>query len=339
MKIGIFGAGAIGTFIGLKLAKSGPAVTMLGRPKFVETASRLVATDTHGRRYRPGSDTVATADPADLADVDLCLLTVKSRDTESAADTMAEVLPPAVPIISFQNGLRNPERLSRRLPNPVLAGMVGFNVLWTGPEAIEQATDSPLMVEQRTDSGSTGPILERFELACRKARLPLELRKDLHDIMAGKLLLNLNNGVCAVTGATISESLRSRPSRQAFAMLIREGDDVLRKAGKKPASVVGISPRWIARLLSMPNALVLAVARKLVAINPRAKSSTLQDLERGKPTEIDDLAGEIVRIAAQHGLAAPKNRVVVDAVHELEKQDSPRFWTARELRNRLRKAG
>lgn len=112
----------------------------------------------------------------------------------------------------------------------------------------------------------------------------------------------------------------------------------MKAAGLHPTSVVGIPPLLIAYLLRMPNVLVLRVAKSLVSIDPRAKSSTLQDLERGKPTEIDDLSGEIVRLAEQAAIAAPANEILVDAIHTLEHASPPLpYWTAEQLQQRLRK--
>ena len=66
----------------------------------------------------------------------------------------------------------------------------------------------------------------------------------------------------------------------------------------------------IARFLPLPNVVVLPLARKLVAADPSARSSTLQDLEAGKTTEIGYLNGAIVELAARHGLTAPANAVL-----------------------------
>ncbi|MBC8071592.1 MAG: 2-dehydropantoate 2-reductase, partial [Deltaproteobacteria bacterium] len=162
------------------------------------------------------------------------------------------------------------------------------------------------------------------------------LRDDVDDVLAGKLLLNLNNGVCAVTGMTIAESLRSRVTRSCFAILMREGLTVMREAGLHPARVLALPPSWIARLLTLPDAIVLRVAKSLANVDPRAKSSTLQDLEAGKPTEIDELSGEIVRLAERAGVPAPANRVMVELVHELERAQRPLQYVAPErLRIRI----
>jgi 2-dehydropantoate 2-reductase len=259
---------------------------------------------------------------------------VKSRDTTEAARNMAGVLASDAVVVSFQNGLRNPARLREVLRQPVVPGMVSYNVLREGAGGFRQATSGPIVTGP--GEGAAAARMQELAAAFKRAGEHFELRKRVGDVMSGKLLLNLINGVCAVTGLTIAEAMRSRTVRWSFAQLMREGLKVMRAAGLRPATVLGIPPGAIARMLALPDAIVLRVAKKLVSIDPRAKSSTLQDLEAGKATEIDDLSGEIVRLAAQAGKSAPANRIIVETVHSLEIAAPPLpFLTPEELRERI----
>jgi len=329
MKVGIFGAGAIGASVGIRLSAAGIPVAMVARPSLIEVRETLVSHGLDGHAYRPGPDLVVEEDPAVLADVDLCLVTVKSRHTPEAAQTLATVLPPGAAVLSLQNGLRNPARLRDGLDNPVAGGMVSYNVVRPRPGAFVQATKGPILVG--TVPEAAADALAQLVSAAASVGIHLDVRADIDDVMAGKLLLNLNNGICAVTGVTIAQSLRQRTLRRCFAAVMREGLAVLRASGLRPRSIVGLPPGAIARLLTLPDAIVLRVAKTLVAVDPSAKSSTLQDLEAGKPTEIDDLCGEIVLRAQEAGVRAPANTVVTDAVHALEGQDPPQFWTPERL--------
>ena len=333
MKVGIFGAGAIGASVGIRLSAAGVPVAMVARPSLVKVRDQLVSRGLDGTEHRPGPDLVLDEDPAILGDVDLCLLTVKSRDTSAAATTLGAVLPEHTAVLSLQNGLRNPQRLRDALPHAVAGGMVSYNVVRPEPGRFVQATKGPILVGALT--GAAGEHLTNLARAAASVGIPLDVRGDIDDVMAGKLLLNLNNGVCAVTGVTIAQSLQQRTLRWCFARLMREGLAVLRAAGLRPRSIVGLPPGAIARLLTLPNAIVLRVAKSLVAVDPAAKSSTLQDLEAGKPTEIDDLCGEIVARAAEAGVAAPANALVTETVHALEGQTSPAFWSPQQLREAL----
>ena len=333
-RVGIFGAGAIGGSLGVRISAAGLPVAMVARASLVSVADALVAYDRKGHAYRPGSSFVVDEDPSVLRDVDVCLVTVKSRATEDAARTLAEVLPARAIVVSFQNGLRNPERLRRHLPHPVSPGMVTYNVVRPEPAVFRQATTGPLVVGPLEGEG--GAWLQALGRALEASGDRFEVRSDIEGVQAGKLLLNLNNAICAITGVPIAESIKSRTLRRCFSALMREGLDVMRRAGLHPLRVVGLPPGAIARLLTLPDAIVLRVARSMVDIDPRAKSSTLQDLEAGKPTEIDDLCGEIVHLAQRARIDAPKNRLLVDAIHALERAPAPTpFWSPKTLAARL----
>jgi 2-dehydropantoate 2-reductase len=332
--VGVLGAGAIGGYLGVSLSAAGLGVRMLGRPALVAVADALVAYDRKGRARRPSDDFVVDTDPRILRDVDVCLVTVKSRDTVEAARILADALPSRALVVSFQNGLRNAERLRQHTDHRVSAGMVAFNVVRPEPGIFRQATRGPLVVE-RVD-GQPARWLGGLRDAAHRVALDFEIVDDIHGVQAGKLLLNLNNVVCAVTGVSIAESVRSRTLRWCFSQLMKEGSRVMKAAGLGPRAVVGLPPGLIARLLTLPDFVVLRVGKSMVDIDPTAKSSTLQDLEADKPTEVDDLCGEIVRLAERSGGAAPLNAAMVEAIHALEAAPVPKpFWTPARLAQRL----
>ncbi len=334
MRVGVFGAGAIGGSLGVRLSAAGVPVHMVARPSLVAIADDLVLFDRRERPQRPGPDLLVDEDPEILRDVDVCLVTVKSRATEEAARSLAGVLPDRCIVVSFQNGLRNPERLGRHLELDVVPGMVTYNVVRPEPAVFRQATTGPLVVGRR--EGPVGEWLSELAAAFARTGDRLELRGDVYRVQAGKLLLNLNNMVCAITGVPIAASVRNRTLRWCFSALMREGLSVMKRAGIQPRPVVGLPPWVLARLLNLPDAIVLRFARSIVDIDPGARSSTLQDLEAGKPTEVDDLSGEIVRIARRIGVDAPRNALAVEAVHELEAASDPRpFWSPEKLAGRL----
>lgn len=81
----------------------------------------------------------------------------------------------------------------------------------------------------------------------------------------------------------------------------------------------GVPPRLVPHILRLPDALFQIIARRMLAIDPSARSSMWDDLERRRPTEIDDLQGEILKLAATHGVDVPATRAVVAAVKTAEK--------------------
>jgi 2-dehydropantoate 2-reductase len=213
--------------------------------------------------------------------------------------------------------------------------MVSFNVFReAGGARLRQATSGPLVAGR--GEGPHARAMVRLGQAFAAGGLPLDLRDDIDDVLAGKLLLNLNNGICAATGLSIAESLRSGAARWCLSRCMLEGLAALRRTGYRPATVIGLPPWLVARALRLPDAILLRVARRMVSVDPGARSSTLQDLDAGKRTEIDELNGAIVALARAHGLPCPANETVVDIVHELERSSPPLpFIEPAQLRRRI----
>jgi 2-dehydropantoate 2-reductase len=353
LQVGVLGAGAIGGYLGIRLSAAGAAVTLVGRRELVERRERLHAVTLEGAEIRPSAGLEVTDDPAALARAEVVLVTVKSLATAGAAAIAERHAPTDATVVSFQNGLRNADVLRKALGARVVAGMVTFNVLREDDGArFRQATRGPLVagVDQRsgrgarpsTSASAAGLHAERMRALTERfaaAGLPLQLHPAIDDVLAGKLLLNLNNGVCAATGLPIAASLRSRDARWCLSRCMLEGLAALRSEGYRPRSVIGLPPAIIARALRLPDAILLRVAKKLVSADPGARSSTLQDLDAGKPTEIDELNGAIAALARAQGRPAPANATIAELVHALEGHAPPlQFVTPAELRRRIERA-
>ena len=332
MRLGIMGAGAIGGYVGVRAAAAGWPVVMVGRPALIELQDKLRAVDLEGRSYTPQRPVTVTDDPAGLAGCDLCLLTTKSRDTVDAGTVLKDVLAAETPVVSLQNGLLNPARLRQVGLSRVVPGLVTFNVVRDGSE-FRQTSSGPIV----TETADGHPALKA--LATALAAAPWHFEPDLAPKQAGKLLINLNNGVCAASGVPVVESLRSRALRKVFALCIREGLAVFKKAGQPVQRLGRISPDLIARVLTWPDLLFFRIAGQMVKVDPRAKASTLQDLERGRPTEIDDLNGAVVRMGLDLGVPTPANAFITDTIKRLEQMPEPVYPRADDILRGCRSAG
>jgi 2-dehydropantoate 2-reductase len=332
MKIGILGAGAIGCYLGGKLIAAGHDVVLVGRLGDEIRANGLELTDYTGGRVKVAAAQIRyETGPETLAGVDVVLLTVKSQATQDAARPLAAILTRPTPIVSFQNGVSNPERLRAVLPeHPILAGMVPFNVARTAPGRFHNGTSGPLAIEQK--SGVEGPIAE----ALRSAGFDVELHPSLSPLQWSKLLINLNNAVNALGGVPLHEQIRDRAYRRVMAACVREGIAAMRANGMKIARVGRMLPTLAPYVLSLPDVLFLRVASLMVKVDRTARSSMLDDLELRRTTEIDYLNGEIVRLAERQNVPVPVNRRLIALVKEAEKAGvgSPRIASA-ELLSRV----
>ena len=318
MRIAVFGAGAIGCWIGGALAAGGADVTLIGRPRVLdEVAAGLVVSDLDGSERRAAP--VLATEAAAAAGAEAVLVTVKSAATEEAGRQLAGVIGAGAVVASLQNGVRNPETLRIALPGRrVLAGMVPFNVIRRAPGAYHRASSGQTMLEA---GDAAAPLAAAFAAA----HLPLELRADMPAVQWAKLVMNLNNAINALSDRPLAAELADRDFRRCLAAAQREALDILDATRVPLARLTPLPPRWIARLLTAPDVLFRRLAHRVVAIDPAARSSMWDDLEAGRPTEIDYIQGEIVQLAARAGRAAPVNAALVRLIREAERGGRRRF--------------
>ncbi len=318
LKIAVLGAGSIGTYVGGALLGAGAELILIGRARMQARLQEvgLTLTDLGGYRmvHPPGSIAYAL-DPLAMADADLILVTVKSADTDAAAALIAHHAAPGALVISLQNGVGNASRLRAALPaHTVLAGMVPFNVVQLEGNRLHRGTAGDIMIES---SAAVTPWLALFA----KAGVPLQQQADFDAIQWGKLLINLNNAVNALSGVPLKTQFSQRGYRRCLAALIDEGRTILEAAGIHPAKVVKLGPRMLPLVLRLPDALFRRVAAPMLKIDPEARSSMWEDLQAGRRTEIDYLNGAIVSLAESIGRTAPVNQRIVQLIRAAEQGD------------------
>lgn len=305
-KIAVFGAGMIGLYTGALLAAKADVI-FIGRPSMLDPLKDgLKLTDVDGMELNlsPAQFT-ATTDPAALSGADLILVTTKSMATEEAGRAIAAHAPASAPVISFQNGVSNTDLLRSLLPGrTVLPGMVPFNVAQRGPNHFHRGTGGGLMVE-RSDA------LNAFEEIFSDPSIQLKILDDMSGIQWGKLLINLNNAINAVSGVSLADELRQRGYRRAWAMSLTEGMALLKAAKITPVDPIAVPLALWPQILSLPDKLyayvMAAAGGTKTRVDPHARSSMADDLVRGRPTEVDYLQGEVVRLARRLGRKAPVN--------------------------------
>jgi len=309
MRVGVFGAGSIGCMVGGRLAANGVDVVFYGRKRLADEVATHGMTLTRGSEPAIHTPAQYVTDLSALRDRDIVLVTVKSRDTSSAGAQLREVLAENARAVSLQNGVTNADALRGEIDHKVLAGMVPFNVLSRGDGRFHQGTSGTLVVERGG---------EDLTAALVAGGIPAKTHGDVPGILYGKLLINLNNALNGLSGLPLKEQLSDRRYRLLMADLIDEGRAVLRAAGIRPRGVGILQPWLVPAALRLPDWLFKRAARSMVDIDPQARSSLWEDLNRGRPTEVGDLNGEIVRIAERAGTDAPLNAAIVRLVQEAE---------------------
>lgn len=331
MKIGIFGAGAIGCYVGGRLAAAGTTVILLGRQSLAEQYQRsgLTITDCDGFAATISGDRLkVTTSADDLKSCDVVIVTVKSTDTAAAGRQLAPILAGSKTlVVSLQNGVANAAELARELSaERVCAAMVPFNVVRSEGTKCHRGTSGAVIV---SDSG--GAVSVELVAKLNAAGVTAKIHSDIQGVLWGKLVLNLNNALNALSGLPIRAQLERRDFRCLFAQCIDEAIAVLKKSGIKPVATIGAPAPIVAAVLRLPNFLFFRIASTMLKIDPHARSSTWQDLEAGRKTEVDYLNGEILKLSEKTGIDVPINKKVVALIKKVEASKSLPKYTAGEI--------
>jgi len=302
-RVAVVGAGAVGGYFGGMLARAGADVTLIGRPVHVEVWNRdglFVDSINFQERIR----VAASTDVAASADADLVLFSVKSLDTVETARQLAHHVRSDASIVSLQNGVDNVERIRTAAALDPIAAVVYVASSMPAPGRIKHAGRGDLLIGDLP--GRAGPPREaaiaRVSSLFEAAGVPCRVSPDIQADLWTKLITNVGlNGISAVVHSTYGDVVAIPESRETIRALVNECVAVARAGG-----------------VSLPDndfaAMVLQFAERVGAVF----SSTAQDLERGKPTEIDALNGFVIRRGAELGVPTPVNQSIVAFVKLLE---------------------
>ncbi|MEF7614220.1 2-dehydropantoate 2-reductase [Aquincola sp. MAHUQ-54] len=299
MKIAVMGAGAVGCYYGALLAAAGHAVTMIGRPQHVQAMQRdgLRLSTADGVEFVVPVQ--GSTEPAGVQGAALVLVCVKSTDTDAAAAAMAPYLAPDAVLLSLQNGVDNAERLQAALGRPVLPAVVYVATEMAGPGHVKHHGRGELVIGPSAQSDRVAALLGA-------AGIPVEVSDHAMAALWTKLILNCAfNALSALTQLPYGRLVQVTGMVPTMRDLV---DECLAVAHASGVTTLEDEVVWQA---------VLRIAQTM----PAQRSSTAQDLARGKPTEIDHLNGYVVRQGERLGVKTPANRVLWVAVRGAEAAD------------------
>jgi 2-dehydropantoate 2-reductase len=299
VKILVLGAGAVGSLIGAWLQEGGHSVVLVGR------ADHVAAVRGHGLEISGPRPRVVRMEAAVAirpgAQADVVLVTTKTFDLERAATDLARTLPPH-PVLFLQNGLgilplaRDTLR-SAGWADPAAYAVRGVNSIpatWVGPGEVRETGVGEILLPVPGEAGPAAGAARLFRMLFDGARVPVEAVPEFEREIWRKALVNAAiNPVTAARGITNGELLEE-PGRTEALRLLGEALAVARAAG------FGFTSEEVTRDFE-----------RVVRATASNRSSMLQDLDRGRPTEIDAISGEILREAAKYGLDLPATRAIV----------------------------
>lgn len=302
MKIGVVGAGAMGSVYGGILADAGNEVWLLDIWKEHVDAIRARGVRVEGAS---GDRTVrvnATLEAREAGPCELVVVATKAYDTENAVKNADPMMDPETLVLTIQNGIGNAERMERLVgAKNLLVGIAGgFGASVVGPGHVHHNGWEAIHLGEF--GGGITERLNRVAEVWKKAGFKVRVFEEIQPLIWGKLLGNVAfSPVCAVTGLTVGEVLASPEAWSISEALVREAFEVAR--AKKIALPYDDPVRWV---------------REFASKMPGARPSMLQDLEAGRRTEIDSINGGVVKEAEALAVPVPVNRVMVSLVKALE---------------------
>lgn len=325
MKVVIYGAGSIGCYIGAVLFKQGVDVQLLGRPRLCDVVTQQGGV--HISDYEARDEFVPAVpyqtDNRILESADVVFVTLKCTAMNDAAKVLADHCKAGCIVVCLQNGVGSEQAVVEQASQcRVYCGIVPFNVVQGENAHFHRATEGALHFPELSE-------LSEIQQAYLSYGLPCELEQDMPAIIWGKLLLNLNNAINALSDLPLKTELSQRGYRLVLARCQEELLAVCKARNIKLAQLTAVKPHIIPKILKLPDFLFRIIAQKMLAIDPKARSSMWEDLQAGRETEIDFLNGAVVTMAESVAMDAPVNRKVTDLLKQValtqkpSSQDSP----------------
>ncbi|WP_442482049.1 ketopantoate reductase family protein [Aeoliella sp. SH292] len=345
MKVSFLGAGAIGSMFAALLKQHAPDLDVLvvvrgAHGEAISHSGEIEIVGPWGNRPVP---IAWSFDPADVAGSDFVFVTVKSQATREALQQAGSALGDAV-VVSIQNGINDGQYTGFVPLERLVMGMTATNMAVLEPGQVSMQLDGHTMFGPPIGSTSTVAAQKVVDLMGRiqVPGLDFSVHPNILGVRYNKLVINALGYASCLSGSNfITEALCYTPWREGVGRpIVAECRRVLAAGGVEIPRIQGRSD--LTKVENLMRVLGTPILGKLVQMAIRGKFerspivfSLLQDLRRGKPTEVDHINGQIVRVAAMAGTEAPVNAEIVKITHELEHRSGERLTTREDVIDRI----
>lgn len=316
----IYGAGSLGTILGAYIARRGMSIELINRNKaHVDALNERGATVTGTIEF---SQRVTALTPQQMTGkYDIIFLMTKQQQNAEVVNFLKDRLADDGVIVTLQNGLPEIGIAEIVGEKRVLGCTVAWGATMKEPgvcELTSEADSLTFSLGSITPEGN-GRLTEVKELL--ECMGKVEVEANFIGSRWSKLLINAAfSGMSAVLGCTFGDAAGNRASRRVVQALIKECIDVCRASGIRIEPVQG---KDIVKLLDYSNGLKRALSFFIIPIairkHARLKASMLQDLEKGKTTEVDAINGVVSACGRRVGCPTPMNDKVVEVIHRIER--------------------
>ena len=334
MRVLIIGAGAVGMFVGARLALAGHDVTLAGRPGLAEAvrAGGVTLIEPSGSRHktavravnsiaaaftRSASTSALTSVSASL--YDLALVTVKAYDTADVITELQGVDAGQIPpLLTLQNGVGNEVALAETFgAERIIAGAIDTPV---SVPAVGQ-----VQVHRERFRAGVAPVGEDAPVAIaagllQDAGFTTDLFADYRSLKWSKLLMNLlANAQCAILDWTPAQVMADPTASRLEALAWQEAFAVMAALRIRPVAMAGYPLPLLAPLVRrLPAAWLAHGLRRFVSSGRGSKMPSLHvALTAGKRSEVGWLNGAVARYGREAGVPAPVNRALTAALAAL----------------------
>lgn len=318
-KIAVIGAGAIGGITAAFMAKAGLDVELVCKHREAADISNDNGLVIKGVRGEQHVKVKAVTEIEELAGPkDIVMVAVKAYDMPDAVRKALPYLKPDSLVVSMQNGICTDAMAEIAGAHRTVGCVIGWGATMLGPAVLDLTSEGEFVI-----GGISPGVTEKLPVLKQALDtvMPTRISADITSELYSKMIINsCITSMGVMSGLTLGDMLKKRKARNIFMAIIREAMAV--------AGALGIQvPPYGGKLdyysLVKGNGLLSELKRHLVIRvvgfkYRRLKSSSLQSLLRGKPTEIDYFNGYIAKKGTEAGVQTPVNTAIVKRIKEIE---------------------
>ncbi|MCL1631724.1 2-dehydropantoate 2-reductase [Sporolactobacillus sp. CPB3-1] len=290
MKIAVLGAGAIGCYYGGVLAKQQADVTFIAKGRTLERLRdhELVIKSIHGDLSLPINVSDAEHLEKDHS-YDFVLLAIKSTALEAAIPELKLLMGQTTKVVCLLNGIGNEERLAEVFgPERVVGGSAFISIIREAPGVVNHVGDGRLEIGEWMEGTGTDEGLIRLQKVFDAAGVKVHISEHIRQIKWEKLLWNITyNPLTALTRTRVGEAVNDPDLKHLLMQISKEFLTLAEHAG------IEIREPYVLHLLEPDDKI------------QNHKTSMLQDLENGRPMEIDAILGFVIQTAARLNTSVP----------------------------------
>ncbi|MBB1036781.1 2-dehydropantoate 2-reductase, partial [Dietzia natronolimnaea] len=259
LRITVIGAGVVGCYLGGRLARHAD-VTLVGRPHVLDPIRAVGLTVESGegvedRLHVPAEALTLAETPVAVRRSDVVLVCTKAGSTAAATAEFVPYLRPGSLVVGLQNGLHSADLIREGVDaTPVIAGIIPFNVARTGPATYRRTSTGEIRIAEHP---LAAPLLRVME----EADLRVRATDDIQAVLHGKVLLNMNNAVQALSGLPLRAELLDRDLRRCVALCQTEANRVFTAAGVVSRVPVAVPAGMLPAVMRLPTPVFRRLAR------------------------------------------------------------------------------